>query len=156
MNGKRWIPIAGLVILLLGGGILVLTLMNRPMGQTLTLNTPAQAIIPTGTKAAPTQTPTQVDILPTQENITPTVEAATPTATATEAIPTIEVGTTCGNRGVMRLLVIGLTLPTDGEVMGADAIRLVTIDFDHASATILGLPAVMWLPTPRTGRSGIR
>jgi LCP family protein required for cell wall assembly len=48
----------------------------------------------------------------------------------------------------MRLLVIGLTLPIGGEVMGADAIRLVTIDFDHASATILAMPAVLWVPTP--------
>ena len=48
----------------------------------------------------------------------------------------------------MRLLVIGLTLPIGGEVMGADAIRLVTIDFDQPSATILAMPAVLWVPTP--------
>jgi LCP family protein required for cell wall assembly len=48
----------------------------------------------------------------------------------------------------MRLLVIGLTLPTDGEVLGADAIRLVTLDFDQPSATIMAIPALLWVKTP--------
>jgi polyisoprenyl-teichoic acid--peptidoglycan teichoic acid transferase len=66
-----------------------------------------------------------------------------PTATPTSR-PT-SVPKTCGNTGSMRLLVIGLTTPTDEEILGADAIRLVTVDFDRPSATVLALPALLWV-----------
>ena len=75
MKEKRWILIAGLVTLLLGAGILVITLMNRPMGQTLTLKHPCPGYRAHSSSAA-TQVLTQVDILPTQAEITPTVDGS--------------------------------------------------------------------------------
>jgi anionic cell wall polymer biosynthesis LytR-Cps2A-Psr (LCP) family protein len=55
----------------------------------------------------------------------------------------------------MRLLVIGLTTPTNEDLLGADAIRLVTINFDQPSATILTLPAVLWVDTPALSDLGV-
>ena len=107
MNRNRWLLLAGLAVLLVGGILVVYYLFNRPMSQP----------IPT---------------------------------TALE-----EVSTNCGNTGTMRMLVIGLTLPTDVEVLGADAIRLVTLDFDQPSATIMSMPARLWVKTPTLLDQGV-
>ena len=142
MNRTRWLLLTGLAVLLLGGGYVVYYLVNRPMSQTLTLTTPTQEVA----QQVPTDTPTPLVK-------TPTVVAAMPAATATTS-PT-DVPNICGNTGSMRLLVIGLTLPTDGEVLGADAIRLVTLDFDQPSATIMALPALLWVDTPALAEFGV-
>jgi LCP family protein required for cell wall assembly len=73
----------------------------------------------------------------------------------TRTTPPIEIAKVCGNTGSMRLLVIGLTTPTDTEILGADAIRLVTIDFDQSSATIMTLPALLWVDTPTLAEFGV-
>jgi len=44
--------------------------------------------------------------------------------------------------------VIALTLPTESEPLEADAIRLVTINFDKPSATILAISPSLWVDTP--------
>jgi len=142
MNRKRWWLLAGLAVLLLGGGYVVYYLVNRPMSQALTLETPTQEMV----LPASTQTP-----IPEEKE--PTAVAAIPEPTQTTA-PT-DLPAICGNTGSMRLLVIGLTLPTDGEVLGADAIRLVTLDFDQPSATIMALPALLWVDTPALAEFGV-
>jgi len=142
MNRTRWWLLTGLAVLLLGGVYVVYYLVNRPMSQALSLTTPTQEVV----LPPPTQTP-----IPEEKS--PSAVAAMPAATATTS-PT-DVPSICGNTGSMRLLVIGLTLPTDGEVLGADAIRLVTIDFDQPSATILALPALLWVETPALAELGV-
>ena len=47
---------------------------------------------------------------------------------------------TCGNSGVMNLLVIGLPLPNHTIHQGLGSLRLVTVDFDNTTATITSLP----------------
>jgi LCP family protein required for cell wall assembly len=47
---------------------------------------------------------------------------------------------TCGGAGVVDLLVLGLASPETPGQRGADAIRLVRIDFDRPGAAILALP----------------
>ncbi len=122
--------------------LLVFYLINRPLSPALTLKTPTQeSILPVSTQT------------PTPQVKTPTVVAAIPAATQTVS-PT-DIAKICGNTGSMRLLVIGLTLPTDGEFLGADAIRLVTIDFDQPSATIMALPAWLWVDTPVLADIGV-
>lgn len=139
MNRARWALFAGLVAILLGVSFVVLAWINRPMGQTLILQTPAQIADPTALQPISTQS-----VVPVGK--TPTVAMAMPAATVTAT--SAEVAKTCGNIGNMRLLVIGLTTPTDVEILGAAAIRLVMNDFDKPSATILTLPALLRVKTP--------
>lgn len=55
---------------------------------------------------------------------------------------------TCGNKGIMRLIVIGRASPITAGLYGADAIRLVAVDFDTPAAGILALPVALWVETP--------
>ena len=54
----------------------------------------------------------------------------------------------CGNSGVMRILEIGIASPLELGHPGADAIRLVVVNFDEVSAGILAIPADLWVDTP--------
>jgi LCP family protein required for cell wall assembly len=54
----------------------------------------------------------------------------------------------CGQGGKMALLVLGLSSPQDRPRRGADAIRLVQLDFDAPAARILSLPPDLWVPSP--------
>ena len=146
MNRNRWLLVAGLAVLLVGGILVVYYLLNRPMSQALTLTTPTAEATQELVQQSPDETPS------TKEE-SPTAVATAPEPTPTTALE--EVSTICGNTGTMRMLVIGLTLPTDVEVLGADAIRLVTLDFDQPSATIMSMPARLWVKTPTLLDQGV-
>ncbi len=147
MKRTRWILFAGLVILLLGVGYGVLAWVNRPMGQSLVLDTSTQAAAPAAIQPVSTRPAVQIDK-------TPDAAMAMPTPTQT-TLPG-EAAKTCGNTGSMRLLVIGLTTPTQDELLAADAIRLVTINFDQPSASIMTLPALLWVDTPVLADLGVK
>jgi len=55
---------------------------------------------------------------------------------------------TCGNTGKMNILQIGVASPVAAGHPGADAIRLVFVDFDEVTTGILALPADLWVNTP--------
>ncbi len=55
---------------------------------------------------------------------------------------------TCGNAGKMKIIQIGVASPLEVSHPGADAIRLVVVDFDKVTAGILPLPADLWVNTP--------
>lgn len=63
---------------------------------------------------------------------------------------------TCGNKGVMDLLVLGLTSEEAPEQRGADAIRLVRVDFDKPAVGILALPPDLWVDTPNLVEYGAK
>jgi LCP family protein required for cell wall assembly len=54
----------------------------------------------------------------------------------------------CGNSGIMKILEIGIASPLEQGHQGADAIRLIVVDFDKVRAGILALPADLWVNTP--------
>ncbi len=62
---------------------------------------------------------------------------------------------TCGNTGVMRLLVIGRASPITAGLYGADAIRLVEVNFDTPAVGILTLPVQLWVDTPVLANAGV-
>ncbi|HLA97158.1 MAG TPA: LCP family protein [Anaerolineales bacterium] len=61
---------------------------------------------------------------------------------------------TCGNSGVMRLVVIGRASPSDHARYGADAVRLALLDFDAPAAAILALPNELWVSSPALAEQG--
>lgn len=54
----------------------------------------------------------------------------------------------CGNSGKMRIIQMGIASPLEEGHEGADAIRLVVVDFDEGQARILSIPADLWVETP--------
>jgi anionic cell wall polymer biosynthesis LytR-Cps2A-Psr (LCP) family protein len=54
----------------------------------------------------------------------------------------------CGASGIMKLILIGVNGPVGIGHNGADAFRLVVIDFDEVEASILALPEDLWVDTP--------
>jgi anionic cell wall polymer biosynthesis LytR-Cps2A-Psr (LCP) family protein len=61
----------------------------------------------------------------------------------------------CGNTGVMHLVVIGRASPIDIGMYGADAVRLVIVNFDAPSAAVVALPAELWVNSPILSSQGI-
>jgi len=62
---------------------------------------------------------------------------------------------TCGETGIMRLLVHGRASPMLSGHYGADAVRLVIVNFDVPSAAVLALPAELWVNSPVLADQGI-
>lgn len=54
----------------------------------------------------------------------------------------------CNASGIMRILEIGIASPFDIGHYGADAIRLVVVDFDQGIVNTLAIPADLWVDTP--------
>jgi anionic cell wall polymer biosynthesis LytR-Cps2A-Psr (LCP) family protein len=52
---------------------------------------------------------------------------------------------TCGDSGVMKLIVLGQASPMDKGHYGADAIRMVWVDFDNSAVSVLALPSDLWV-----------
>lgn len=101
-------------------GSLVLRIMNAPLGPKLDV---------TGSAVQPTAT---------QQNTI--VDASS------ESKPT-EVSGTCGGQGALTLLVLGESSPVDNSMHGADAIRLVQVDFDAKTVKVTAFPPVLWVNT---------
>ena len=62
---------------------------------------------------------------------------------------------TCGNTGVMHLVVIGRASPMDINQYGADAVRLVVVNFDTPSAAVLAFPIELWVTSPVLSDQGV-
>jgi anionic cell wall polymer biosynthesis LytR-Cps2A-Psr (LCP) family protein len=52
----------------------------------------------------------------------------------------------CGHKGKVNMLMLGMNLP-EGGLQGANAIRLVVVDYDQPSVRILALPPNLWVKT---------
>jgi anionic cell wall polymer biosynthesis LytR-Cps2A-Psr (LCP) family protein len=81
-------------------------------------------------------------------NLTTAPQAARSTTTSPASVAQAPATTTCGRRGLMRLLVIGRASPNTSGLYGADSVRLVILNFDAPSAAILALPAPLWVASP--------
>jgi len=85
--------------------------------------------------------------------VPPEVQAAQPAAVQPAGL--FQTGKTCGNTGVMRLLVHGRASSIEDGHYGADAVRLVWVDFDAPSASVLALPVEMWVDSPVLEKEGV-
>jgi len=75
---------------------------------------------------------------------TPTiVEVESPTATSPAQNDRL-----CNASGVMKIMETGIASPLAIGHEGADAVRLVVVDYDQGTAGILALPADLWVETP--------
>ena len=75
-------------------------------------------------------------------------ETAEPEPTE-EEIPTDEpVASACTETGTMSFLILGVDMPYSDPPKGADAIRLVQLDFSLMTATMIAVPRDMWVSTP--------
>jgi len=53
----------------------------------------------------------------------------------------------CGNTGSMKVLVLGVDSPFGGVPKGADAIRLVKVDFSEKEIVVVAIPRDLWVST---------
>ena len=72
----------------------------------------------------------------------------TPVLAPTETPIPVPIELACGGSGKMQLLLLGENSPEDVPPRGADAIRLVKVDFDNNAVTILAMPPDLWVNTP--------
>jgi LCP family protein required for cell wall assembly len=96
----------------------------------------------------------QVTVEPTSlPKVTGTPEPPPFQPTATLPAPVAATQPACGSaQGVLTVLVLGENSPTDLSQRGADAIRLVKVDFDSNTVTILVLPPTLLVQTAQTVR----
>jgi LCP family protein required for cell wall assembly len=119
MKNKTFLFLALLVILIPTGIIFARNLMLSPLDPPLDLDIPSVA--------EPTE----------NEEV-----AEAPSS------PSNDDKRTCGNKGKTKLFQIGVASPVETSHPGADAVRLVVVDYDQVTAGILALPADMWVNTP--------
>ena len=107
-----------------------------------------------GSPPAPVVVTQLVTVIVTQEPAIPPPPTEVPPPTPTPLLaPTetpipIPTGLACGGSGKMALLLLGESLPEKNPEHGADAIRLVKVDFDNDAVTILPMPPDLWVNTP--------
>jgi hypothetical protein len=95
------------VALILASALFTLSLMKRPLGPSLDLTIP--------------------DKLPGDRSFTSS-------SSFIQTQPT-NAAKTCGNSGIMQILVTGISLPQNSSVHGVGVVRLVTVDFDELSVS---------------------
>ena len=79
-----------------------------------------------------------------QATPTPTVETSEPGPTSE---PT-ERASACARTGTLAVLVLGVDAPYTDEPKGADAIRLLQLDFTNSEVTVVAMPRDLWVNTP--------
>lgn len=76
---------------------------------------------------------------------------ATPTSASSGPVPTSEPAdrpSACAGTGTMKILVLGVDVPYTSEPKGADAIRLMHLDFTNSEVTVVAMPRDLWVDTP--------
>jgi LCP family protein required for cell wall assembly len=88
-------------------------------------------------------TPTPTDIMVTEDSgggaVQPT-EAVEPTDSSDASA--------CSQTGTMSFMILGVDMPYSDPPKGADAIRLVQLDFSAMEATMIAVPRDLWVSTP--------
>ena len=105
------------------------------------------------TPPAPLVVTQVVTVIVTQEPAAPPPSTEVPPPTPTPVLaPTetpipVPIELACGGSGKMELLLLGESSPENVDQRGADAIRLVKVDFDNDAVTILAMPPDLWVNT---------
>jgi LCP family protein required for cell wall assembly len=112
-------------------------------------------ILPLGARLK--TTPPPATPLPTAVVVpTDTAEPAAASADTRQArvvLPTQAPGI-CGETGVLKVLLLGENLPETPR-RGADAIRLMRVDYDQKRVDVLALPPDLWVQTPALEKAQI-
>ena len=124
-----WVLSVIALVLLIGVVVAAILLYTRPLGPEMTL------VIQEQSRLTQTALPKPVILSPSR---TPPSDRSY-----------------CGKSGVMHLVVIGRASPNTVGMYGADAVRLVIVNFDAPSAAVLALPAELWVNTPVLSGQGI-
>jgi len=149
---RRRLILIGLGAVVVIGGLLAVRFWFSPLGPSLLTLAPAAG---QGTQPPAAQGTAQPGATPaaTTDPSQPTAQALTLAGDAT-ALPS---GASCGERGVMRLLLLGSDTRTNDYTTGrADFIRAVRADFGDNSVRMLSVPRDLWVPIPNLLAHGIK
>jgi LCP family protein required for cell wall assembly len=141
MNAFRKVLIAIGILVFLGGAIYVG--YNLPLGPRLKTTQPP----------APTLQPSPTSMTAPTATSEPAPAVAADIQKAGPVLPTQARGI-CGTTGVIKVLLLGENLPETPR-RGADAIRLMRVDYDQKRVDILALPPDLWVQTPVLAGIGV-
>jgi anionic cell wall polymer biosynthesis LytR-Cps2A-Psr (LCP) family protein len=145
MGRKRWVTCGSLALILVLLMVAIPAFLYfRPLGPSLTLHPPAYAAEENDVLAA-NQPSVQVQPAKTMENVQIQSAQASSTSTPMASEATIQKGM-CGGAGKTNLLLLGESLPASAP-HGADAIRLVVVDYDQPTVRILTMPPELLVRT---------
>ncbi len=161
MKILRWVLLAFAVLLVLAVGIFLL--FNLKLAPSLSFTPPwVSASVTPGDVATEEAAFPVVEITPSDEppglpeltavsttSVPEEESAATtlPEPTSTAALSAAQSGK-CGDTGSMTVLLLGESSPSDVPPRGADAIRLIKVDFDRMLVSVVSLPPDLWVQTP--------
>lgn len=142
MKKLRPILLILLVLAVLGGVIVFRWAMQRPLGMPLTLELASEHATEDSQEAADQSLaqPTILEQSTAQKGIAGRPE---------------EQEKFCGASGQMNLQVIGLGKIQDNPGQGADAIRLLFIDYDNPTIRMLAVPSNIWVQSPALAATGV-
>jgi LCP family protein required for cell wall assembly len=146
MKSKRWITCGVLVIIVVLLAVtLPVYLYNRPLGPSLALNQPAFAAESKDTASIKQQPIQKQTVQATGTTQVQPVQATSVSTSDTSGATDNKKGT-CGGEGTVNLLLLGESLKASAP-RGADAIRLVVVDFDQPAVRILAMPPDLLVKT---------
>jgi len=145
MTSTRWMQIGGIAILLILIALaMTLFTFNRPLGPALDLDDPADSGAP-GAPAAQAPPAATAPAARSAETAQPDRAAS---AAQDGAAAAAELSPVCGQSGRINLLMIGQN-PADNFPNGADAVRLMVVDYDRPAVRMLALPPKLWVETTK-------
>ncbi len=144
-----WLSLGAVVII---GGLLAVRFWYAPLGPALQAPAPSQGTQPAAVNSTAQPGATPAATLDPSDPNPPTAEVL---PLASDA-PAPAASPSCGERGVMRLLVLGSDSRTNDYTTGrADFIRAVRADFGDNTVRMLSVPRDLWLPIPNLKDHGI-
>lgn len=119
MKRISFVVFLGLMGVLLVGAFYTLSLMQKPLGPALALEGQDGEMI----QAQPASI--RLPVIP--------------------GLPQAQSGKTCGGSGQLALFSLGQASPIEAGLFGADALRLIVVDYDSPGVSILAVPVWLWV-----------
>jgi LCP family protein required for cell wall assembly len=135
------------VIMALGATAVVLFVHN-PLAEPMALvfGTPTAETAASTTAVAPAKAEKLATSTPAELPTDPVAQTSTPTQTSLPVASSSSQGV-CGGRGNLLLLFVGTDFSGGVWPQGADAVRVVKLDFDHEKITVVAFPRDLWVKT---------
>jgi LCP family protein required for cell wall assembly len=145
MKSTRWITcgVLAFIVVLLAVALPVY-LYNQPLGPSLALNKPAFAA--EGNTPSAVEQPVQDQTVQATSTTQAQPAQATSVSTSVASGTTVNKKGTCSGEGTVNLLLLGESLKASAP-HGADAIRLVVVDYDQPAVRILAMPPELLVKT---------
>ena len=132
-QSKLWIFLIAVVVIVMGGLVTVVLLLNQPINEPISLQ-----------KDKPTSTSL---VLATEPSTSETAETEKPAVILPSSTPPA-ITSICGGNGSMLVLILGRDEERWRYPYGVDLIRLIKVNFDQKTIAMYALPRDLLMKTP--------